>query len=69
MFNLLELRRKQEQDEANVVQWVNDATNAEILAVLEEIQKPHDNPRHELVSRMAQLGLAHAYLLAKENKP
>lgn len=58
------LRSEQEQDEANAVAWMNDASNEDILRTWFAIQKINGDSMTQLIQRFAQLGFTHAALLA-----
>jgi hypothetical protein len=65
--SLVGLRHEQEQDEANAVAWMKEASVADVKVVWAAIQAMDYKtmPNGELISRFAQLGMSHAMLLAK----
>lgn len=71
MFNpqdINALRYEQEHDEANCVEWWQDASDRDKVLVWEAIQAMGETPLQEIISRFAQLGMTHTALLAESRR-
>lgn len=61
---LMQLEQRQDQDVARGVKWWREASAKDKFRVWDEIQKSHNDPVKEIVSRFAQVGATHIALLA-----
>lgn len=57
---IVRLAAMNDQDRAQMRDWVKEASNDDLMRVWVTIQEPYDDPAMEIMSRFAQVALSEA---------